>query len=34
MNDASTQHISVMLDRCIELLSPTSLLSQSPVIVD
>jgi 16S rRNA (cytosine1402-N4)-methyltransferase len=34
MNDASTQHISVMLDRCIELLSPTTLLSQSPVIVD
>ena len=34
MNDASTQHISVMLDRCIELLSPTTLLNQSPVIVD
>ena len=34
MNDASTQHISVMLDRCIELLSPTTLLNESPVIVD
>ena len=34
MNDASTQHISVMLDRCIELLSPTTLLNPSPVIVD
>ena len=34
MNDASTQHISVMLDRCIELLSPTISLNQSPVIVD
>lgn len=34
MNDASTQHISVMLDRCIELLSPTVLLNEKPVIVD
>jgi 16S rRNA (cytosine1402-N4)-methyltransferase len=34
MNDASTQHISVMLDRCIELLSPTVLLNENPVIVD
>ena len=34
MNDASTQHISVMLDRCVELLSPTVLLNEKPVIVD
>jgi 16S rRNA (cytosine1402-N4)-methyltransferase len=34
MNDASTQHISVMLDRCVELLSPTVLLNKKPVIVD
>jgi 16S rRNA (cytosine1402-N4)-methyltransferase len=34
MNEASTQHISVMLERCIELLTPTVLLNESPVIVD
>jgi 16S rRNA (cytosine1402-N4)-methyltransferase len=34
MNDASTQHVSVMLDRCIELLSPTVSLNEKPVIVD
>jgi 16S rRNA (cytosine1402-N4)-methyltransferase len=34
MNDASAQHISVMLDRCIELLSPTILLNKKPVIID
>lgn len=34
MNDASTQHISVMLNRCVELLSPTVLLNERPVIVD
>ena len=34
MNDASAQHVSVMLDRCIELLSPTVLLNENPVIVD
>ena len=34
MNDASAQHVSVMLDRCIELLSPTVLLNEKPVIVD
>jgi 16S rRNA (cytosine1402-N4)-methyltransferase len=34
MNDASTQHISVMLDRCVELLSPTILLNEHPIIVD
>jgi 16S rRNA (cytosine1402-N4)-methyltransferase len=34
MNEASAQHVSVMLDRCIELLSPTVLLNDKPVIVD
>jgi 16S rRNA (cytosine1402-N4)-methyltransferase len=34
MNEASAQHVSVMLDRCIELLSPTVLLNENPVIVD
>lgn len=34
MNQASTQHISVMLERCIELLTPTVLLNERPVIVD
>lgn len=34
MNDASAQHVSVMLDRCIELLAPTVLLNENPVIVD
>lgn len=34
MTSASSQHISVMLDRCIELLSSTVQLNQSPVIVD
>jgi len=34
MNDASAQHISVMLDRCIELLAPTVLLNEKPVIID
>jgi 16S rRNA (cytosine1402-N4)-methyltransferase len=34
MNDASTQHISVMLNRCIELLAPTILLNEKPIIVD
>jgi 16S rRNA (cytosine1402-N4)-methyltransferase len=34
MNEASAQHVSVMLDRCIELLSPTVALNENPVIVD
>ncbi len=34
MNNASAQHISVMLERCIELLSPTILLNKKPVIID
>lgn len=34
MNDISTQHISVMLDRCIELLTPTISLNANPIIVD
>lgn len=34
MKDTSAQHISVMLDRCIELLSPTIALSEKPVIMD
>ena len=34
MNDASSQHVSVMLDRCIELLTPAILLNEKPVIFD
>ena len=34
MNEASAQHVSVMLNRCVELLSPTVLINENPVIVD